>query len=730
MAFQARGERKVDKRSGVSQRLPISVLETVVSNAERRALSAGESPVVPRVTDVYAALPSMTGKFELEYEGELKGADQVARELVRGAVSNVFSGYFGDADLKQVVEWFDLGGSLSLSDTTSAASLVEQTARVQGLAELARRAGIPDDATAPQLAAGIDFVLEGMCAQKKISRSDERGYHAVEPARRPQAQPQSRTPVLTPDDEEETTGGGKKKKVLQLMKYKYTKYVPNLLDDLDMDELMSKLSELLLSSGFGNPRDPSDDGDRTMQALHDAILEALFSGGVLPDDLLERIFGDEAAEGSDGPMRDQLEELIQQIVERMKESGYITTPPDLDGEKARRAQGGGEGEGEPGEVKFEVTDKALDFLGYRALRDLLGSSGHSSPGRHDTRDLSTGIDASGAPKPYEFGDTMNLDATATIMNTVQRTGNPADVDYPDLMVAQGEYQSSCATVLMLDCSHSMILYGEDRFTPAKRVAMALSHLIRTQFPGDTLHAVLFHDSAEEIPLRELGRVRVGPYYTNTREGLRVARRILERQRKDMRQIVDDHRRQAVGAHAARRAHLQEPVRPRPVRDRRDAGGGVGVREGGHHDQHLHARARLRPGGVRPPRGRDVPRQGVFHDALHAGRVRADGLHGQEDEDGPLGQVPGAKGAKGAKALVPRCLGLRCRRAAPDAPRAPTPAPLSTLGTLRHPEITCCPLPSPSSRCPTWCCSRTCSCPCTSSSRGTGRWWPTRCRATA
>jgi Ca-activated chloride channel homolog len=104
-------------------------------------------------------------------------------------------------------------------------------------------------------------------------------------------------------------------------------------------------------------------------------------------------------------------------------------------------------------------------------------------------------------------------------------------------VAQSEYQSSCATVIMLDCSHSMILYGEDRFTPAKRVALALSHLIRTQYPGDTLHAVLFHDSAEEIPLNQLGRVRVGPYYTNTREGLRLARRILERQKKDMRQII-------------------------------------------------------------------------------------------------------------------------------------------------------------------------------------------------
>ena len=336
------------------------------------------------------------------------------------------------------------------------------------------------------------------------------------------------------------------------MKYKYTKYVPNLLDELDMDELMSKLSDLLMSSGFGNPRDTSDDSDRTMQALHDAILEALFNGGVLPDDLLERMFGDKA-EGSEQEMRDQLEQLIQQIIEQMKESGYISTPPDLEPEKARRAMGGG-GEGEPAQVKFEVTDKALDFLGYRALRDLLGSAGHSSAGRHDTRDLSTGIEASGAPKPYEFGDVMNLDVTATILNAVKRnmaagesagaeapalhtTSGGIDIDYPDLMVAQGEYQSSCATVLMLDCSHSMILYGEDRFTPAKRVAMALSHLIRTQYPGDTLHAVLFHDSAEEIPLRELGRVRVGPYYTNTREGLRVARRILERQRKDMRQIV-------------------------------------------------------------------------------------------------------------------------------------------------------------------------------------------------
>jgi len=324
------------------------------------------------------------------------------------------------------------------------------------------------------------------------------------------------------------------------MKFKYGKYVPSLADELDMEELVSALSELLLSSGFQTQfGDGSLDGDRTMQALHDAILDALLNGGLLPGEVLEQLFGEQAATA-----KQQLDELVQQLMDRMQEAGYITPSPELDSERQRRAQaGGGTSEGEPGQTKFEVTDKALDFLGYRALRDLLGSIGHASAGRHDTRDMATGVDASGAPKPYAFGDTLNLDASSTLLNAVTRahraggTGAKVEITYEDLMVAQGEYQSSCATVIMLDCSHSMILYGEDRFTPAKRVAMALSQLIRTQYPGDTLHVVLFHDSAEEIPLRELGRVRVGPYYTNTREGLKLARRILERQRKDMRQII-------------------------------------------------------------------------------------------------------------------------------------------------------------------------------------------------
>ncbi len=337
------------------------------------------------------------------------------------------------------------------------------------------------------------------------------------------------------------------------MKYRYTKFTGDLLDELDLEDLVSKLSDLLLSSGFGNPREYNEE-ERTMQALHDAILDALFNGGVLPEKTIETLLGD-PSDGDQGDARSKIEELIQQIIDRMTEEGYITAPPDLDGERERRqGQGGGLG-ADQSQATFEVTDKTLDFLGYRALRDLLGSLGKSSYGRHDTREQATGVETTGAPKPYEFGDTMNLDAASTLLNAVQReardrTDTPSalspepsrgsrriHVTHEDLMVVQGEYQSSCATVLMLDCSHSMILYGEDRFTPAKRVALALAQLIKTQYPGDALNVVLFHDSAEEIPLAELGRVRVGPYYTNTREGLRLSRRILDRQRKDMKQII-------------------------------------------------------------------------------------------------------------------------------------------------------------------------------------------------
>jgi Ca-activated chloride channel family protein len=326
------------------------------------------------------------------------------------------------------------------------------------------------------------------------------------------------------------------------MKYRYSKFTGEDLDGLDLEELLSRLSDLLLSSGFDSPYGlPYDEADgQSMQALHDAILEALLNGGLLPDETLEKLLGKDWQQAEDAEER--IDNLIQQIIDRLQRQGYITSSPDLEGDRERRQRPGRGGAGPERQFRFEITDKSLDFLGYRALRDLLGSIGKSSLGRHDTREMSTGIETSGAPKPYEFGDTLNIDASGTILNAVTRNeaaigAGAIDVDYQDLMVVQGEYQSSCATVLMLDCSHSMILYGEDRFTPAKRVALALANLIRLQYPGDALKVVLFHDSAEEIPLTQLARVRVGPYYTNTREGLRLARRILERQQKDMRQIV-------------------------------------------------------------------------------------------------------------------------------------------------------------------------------------------------
>ena len=314
-----------------------------------------------------------------------------------------------------------------------------------------------------------------------------------------------------------------------MKRIRYSKYVPDPAGEMSLEDLLSALSDYLLQSGF---RDymwyEMPQGDQTLEDLKRAIEQALLNGELFDENLREQI-EQMQAEG-------RLDELIEQLIERMQQEDYISIdqPPD----PARQSSVGGQ-TGEAHQARFEITDKSLDFLGFKSLRNLLGSLGKSSFGRHDTRDLATGIETSGSAKTYEFGDTLNLDITATLSSAIQREGLtlPLNIEYSDLQVHQCEYQSSCATVLMLDCSHSMILYGEDRFTPAKKVAMALSHLIRTQYPGDSLSLVLFHDSAEEIPLSQLARVKVGPYYTNTREGLRLAQRILQRQRKDMKQIV-------------------------------------------------------------------------------------------------------------------------------------------------------------------------------------------------
>src|SRR3954453_7884215 len=310
---------------------------------------------------------------------------------------------------------------------------------------------------------------------------------------------------------------------------RYTKFVGDLASEIDMESLLQALSEYLLDSGFNDPYARFQELDHNLDDLREALRRILQSGEFLSKEMQEQI-DQMSAQGT-------LDEFIDKLIERMQQERYISYKGEPGNSEV--SQGGGQVGEVQGEVRFEVPDKSLDFLGFKALRDLLGSLGKSSFGRHDTRDMATGIESSGASKQYEFGDTLNLDITATLSNAIQREGlaMPLNIEYRDLQVHQCEYQSSCATVLMLDCSHSMILYGEDRFTPAKKVAMALSHLIRTQYPGDSLSLILFHDSAEELPISQLARVKVGPYYTNTREGLRVAQRILQRQRKDMKQIV-------------------------------------------------------------------------------------------------------------------------------------------------------------------------------------------------
>jgi Ca-activated chloride channel homolog len=306
---------------------------------------------------------------------------------------------------------------------------------------------------------------------------------------------------------------------------RYTKFTGDLASEIDLEDLLKALSDYLLDSGFYDPFSRFQDLDHTLENLREALRRVLEQGDFFDESMRRQL--DQLASES------KLDELIDKLMARMEQENYIASRP------TQPSTASGQTGNAEGEVRFEVTDKSLDFLGFKTLRDLLGSLGKSSYGRHDTRHWATGIEASGASRRYEFGDTLNLDAAATLNSAISREGLglPLNMEYEDLHVHQCEYQSSCATVVMLDCSHSMILYGEDRFTPAKRVAMALSHLIRTQYPGDSLSLVLFHDSAEELPVSHLARVQVGPWHTNTREGLRVAQRVLARQRKDMKQIV-------------------------------------------------------------------------------------------------------------------------------------------------------------------------------------------------
>lgn len=325
----------------------------------------------------------------------------------------------------------------------------------------------------------------------------------------------------------------------------YKKFSPESADAVDLQSLLDKLADFLLQSGFagGGPANPwgyedeEPSGDRSLDALKQAILDALIQSGQFTPEMLEALRGD-----GDDISEEKLAKLLDDIVQRLMAEGFLKAenPPQAPAGHQSVTGPGGLAQAAAQDVKFDLTSKGIDFLGHKALKGILGGLGKSNFGSHDTPHLSTGIEADAGSKPYEFGDVLNLDVNETLKNAMLRTGSlevPMDLDYSDLMVRQSEYRSSCATVLMLDCSHSMILYGEDRFTPAKKVALALTHLIQTQFPGDTIKIVLFHDSAEEIPMGALAKAQVGPYHTNTAEGLKLARRLLMAQNKDMRQIV-------------------------------------------------------------------------------------------------------------------------------------------------------------------------------------------------
>ena len=325
----------------------------------------------------------------------------------------------------------------------------------------------------------------------------------------------------------------------------YSKFSPESADAVDLQSLLDNLADFLLQSGFagGGPSNPwgyedkDQGGDRSMDALRQAILDALIQSGQFTPEMLEALRGD-----GDDISEEKLSTLLDEIVQRLIREGFLKMeqPPQAPAGHQSVFGPGGLAKAAAQEVQFDLTSKGIDFLGYKSLRGILGGLGKSNFGSHDTPHLATGIESDAGSKPYEFGDVLNLDVNETLKNSMLRTGSidvPMDLEYADLMVRQSEYRSSCATVLMLDCSHSMILYGEDRFTPAKKVALALTHLIQTSFPGDTIKIVLFHDSAEEIPMGALAKAQVGPYHTNTAEGLKLARRLLMAQKKDMRQIV-------------------------------------------------------------------------------------------------------------------------------------------------------------------------------------------------
>ncbi|RDI96402.1 VWA domain-containing protein [Meiothermus sp. QL-1] len=308
------------------------------------------------------------------------------------------------------------------------------------------------------------------------------------------------------------------------MRVRYSKYEPGF-DDLTGADLMEMLQDFLMDSGFSDPYNryqPDPNRVPTLEDLYDALLQALMEQGRIPEEWLRE------ARFANRKEETRLYREIQKLIQRLQDEGYIRLP----GTEPPMGQGY---QGEAQEVRIELTNKSVDFLGLKSLRALLGSLGKNAPGAHPTRHYASGVESSGETKPYEFGDQPNLHIGETLKNVVMK--GLENLAPEDLVVELSEYTAAMNTVVLLDCSHSMILYGEDRFTPAKRVALGLAHLIRTQYPGDQVRFCIFHDSAEEVPLGRLPTVQVGPYHTNTAEGLRLARKLLRKMSGEMKQII-------------------------------------------------------------------------------------------------------------------------------------------------------------------------------------------------
>jgi len=311
------------------------------------------------------------------------------------------------------------------------------------------------------------------------------------------------------------------------MRVRYSKYEPGF-DDLTASELMDMLEDFLLDSGFSDPYnryDPDPDRQPSMEDLYDALLQALLEQDRIPEEWLRE------ARFADRKEDTRLYREIQKLIQRLREEGFIQPQ----GQETLEPSTGMGQQGQAQDVRIELTQKSVDFLGLRSLRSLMGALGKNNPGAHATRHYASGVESSGETKPYEFGDQPNFNVGETLKRVAVK--GVENLEEGDLVVELAEYTAAMNTVVLLDCSHSMILYGEDRFTPAKRVALGLSHLIRTQYPGDQVRFGIFHDSAEEVPLGRLPTVQVGPYHTNTAEGIKLARKMLKKMGGEMKQII-------------------------------------------------------------------------------------------------------------------------------------------------------------------------------------------------